>query len=399
MTYLLVALVAALAGGFVVWALARSRVVELQTRLDASGDLAERFKALSTETLHASIRELREEAERSDEERRRGIEQLVRPLQETLAKVDAHGRELESARQKAYGSLTAQVETLTRQHERLRSETGNLVTALRSPAARGRWGEMQLRRVVEAAGMLAHCDFVEQKTASVDERRFRPDLVVKLPGGKNVVVDAKVPLEAYLLAVEAEDEESRTTHLAAHARQVRRHVQKLSQKGYWEQFQPSPEFVVLFIAGEAFYSAALEQDATLLEETVGERVIIATPTTLITVLRTVALLWHEEKVAESAREVSSLGREVYGRLATMGGHFAKLGQRLDGAVTAYNETIGSLERRVLPAARRFADHGAAGAAELPVLDTVDRVAQKLQAPELLEASESVAELPRARDAA
>jgi len=399
MTYVFVAIAAALAGGLAVWALTRPRVTALQATLDAAGDLKDAFKALSAETVEASLERLQAETQRADVERRQAVEQMIRPIRESLDRVDAQGRQLESARREAYGSLTAQVKMLTENQERLRAETGNLVTALRNPAARGRWGEMQLRRVAEMAGMLAHCDFTEQTTASVDDRRMRPDLVVRLPGNKNVVVDAKVPLQAYLLAVEATDEETRAAHLADHARQVRQHIQKLNQKGYWEQFQPSPEFVVLFIAGEAFFSAALQHDATLLEEMVGQKVIVATPTTLISLLKTVSLLWHEEKVAESAREVSALGRDVYQRLATMGEHFAKLGQRLEGAVGAYNETVGSLERRVLPAARRLADHGAGGSKEIAIVEPVDRAPQLPQAPELAAEPGEVAELPQARDAA
>jgi DNA recombination protein RmuC len=444
MAYALVALVAAVGTGLVVWIALRARSAalaeraeraerELAAKVDAYAeagrdvarleatlehersaavekiallerakvDLTDTFKALSSEAMQASVERLEAYARRSDEQRQEAIEHVVRPIRESLDKVDGQIQHLERARSHAYGALVQQVRSLAETQERLRAETGNLVTALRAPSVRGRWGEIQLRRVVEMAGMLSHCDFVEQTTATVDDRRLRPDLLVKLPGGKNIVVDAKVPLQAYLEAVEADDEEVRDARLADHARQIRQHIQKLSLKSYWEQFQPSPEFVVLFIPGEAFYSAALQHDPGLIEEAIGQRVLVATPTTLIGVLKAVAYGWQQETVAQSAREVSELGRELYARLATVGEHVGALGRRLDSAVAAYNATIGSLERRVLPAARRLADHGAGGPKEIAALDPVDRVAQRPQAPELTEAGEADVplELPRARDAA
>lgn len=360
----------------------------------AKTDLSDAFKALSAEALktnqtsflelaRATLERYQVQARDDLDQRRTAVEQLVSPIRESLEKVDGKIQELEKARSQAYGALTEQVRSLAQTHDRLRAETGNLVNALRTPAVRGRWGEIQLRRVVEMAGMLAHCDFVEQATATSDEGgRLRPDLIVKLPGGKNVVVDAKAPLQAYLESLEAPDEDTRATKLADHARQIRHHMTKLSMKGYWEQFQPTPEFVVMFIPGEAFYSAALEQDPLLIEEGVGQRVLLATPTTLIGVLKAVAYGWHQETVAQSAREVSALGRELYMRLATLGEHVTTLGKRLDGAVSAYNQTVGSLERRVLPAARRFSDLGAGGPREIPTLDPVDKSSQLPQALEL-----------------
>ena len=377
----------------------RSAAAEKLALLErAKADLTDTFKALSSETMKASLEQLEAQARLHDAHREKALEHVVRPIRESLDKVDGQIQHLERARSQAYGALVEQVRSLADSQERLRSETGNLVTALRAPSVRGRWGEIQLRRVVEMAGMLSHCDFLEQTTATIDDRRLRPDLVVKLPGGKNIVVDAKVPLQAYLEAVECDDEDDRTARLDDHARQIRQHIQKLSLKSYWEQFQPSPEFVVLFIPGEAFYSAALQQDPGLIEEAIGQRVLVATPTTLIGVLKAVAYGWHQETVAQSARAVSELGRDLYTRLATMGEHVTTLGRRLDSAVGAYNQTVGSLERRVLPAARRLAEHGAGSPKDIPALDAVDRAAQLPQAPELVE-PETALELPRARDAA
>ncbi len=399
MTYVFVALAAAALGAFITWSLTRTRVAELRATLRAQPDLASTFKALSAETVQESLQRIDAEARRREELSREALANLVKPIRESLEKVDVQSQALENQRREAYGSLSTQVRLLAESQEKLRGETGNLVTALRAPAARGRWGEMQLRRVVEMAGMLSHCDFTEQTTVTVDERRLRPDLIVRLPGGKNIVVDAKVPLEAYLRAIEADDEETRSARLGDHVNQIRQHIHKLSQKSYWEQFQPSPEFVVLFIPGEAFYSAALMHEPALLEEATGKRVIVATPTTLIALLRAVAHGWHQETVAESARAVSELGREVYQRIGTMGEHLAKLGGKLDGAVSAYNETIGSLERRVLPATRKLADHGAGGTKEIAPLEPLDRATQAPQAPELVESTEDVLELQRTLEVA
>jgi DNA recombination protein RmuC len=419
MTAFAFALIGLVLGAAVTWGLTRARAAGAQVALARAEvaldeerkaaaeklallehtrvELATTFKALSSDALNAALERLQAGAHDRDERQREAVEHLVSPIKDSLTRFDGHIKELERARSQAYGTLLTQVSSLAESQERLRSETSNLVTALRAPAVRGRWGELQLRRVVEMAGMLAHCDFVEQKTAKDDDRRLRPDLVVKLPAGRNVVVDAKVPLQAYLAALDAKDDDERRAHLADHARQIRQHIQKLSLKSYWEQFQPSPEFVVLFIPGEAFYSAALEQDPALIEDGIGERVLVATPTTLIALLRAVAAGWQQETIAESARTISELGKEVYGRLSTLGDHLGRLGRKLDGAVNDYNQTVGSLERRVLPAARRLADHGAGGPDELEALEPVDRTAQRPQAPELV--ARDLAELPRAADAA
>ncbi len=272
------------------------------------------------------------------------------------------------------------MQQLAESQERLQSETRNLVTALRSPATRGRWGEMQLRRVVEMAGMLEHCDFEEQVQTEGDEGRLRPDMVVHLPGAKRVVVDAKVPMQAFLDATDATDEPSRKTHLVSHARQLRAHIDALSKKSYWQQFDDSPEFVVAFIPGDPLLAAALEHDSSLLEHAVTNHVLLATPTTLIGLLRAVAYGWQQDALAENAREVQQIGRELYKRLATFGEHMARTGRSLSGAVDAYNKAVGSLERNVMPQARRFQELGVGGSdKDVPMLDQVDAVARRLQA--------------------
>jgi DNA recombination protein RmuC len=383
-------------GGVAVWGYMRARV-ENDDRFEAVSarvlrDAQQSFLQLAETQLGQHHITSREELEK----RQRAVEQIVKPIAESLAKVDGKLELLEQTRRESQGSLVAQLRSVTETQDKLRVETANLVTALRSPHTRGRWGEIQLRRVCEMAGMIDRCDFVEQSSFESDAGRLRPDVVIQLPGGKNVVVDAKAPLEAYLSAVEATDPDQRAAFLSAYGRHVREHVTKLSQKAYWSQFDSSPEFVVMFLPGEALFSAALEQVPGLIEEGVAQKVLITTPTSLIAVLRAVHYGWRQEKVAESAREVSALGRDLHSRLGTLLQHFMKLGRSLDSSVRAYNETVGSMESRVLVTARKLSEHGAAaGEEELPEPQQVETATRSVQAVEAGDEEINVHRLPQA----
>ncbi len=331
---------------------------------EARERFAASFQALSGEALrrnnHSFLELAAETLSRYHEgakldllRREEAIEHLTAPLQESLERVDRTIQHLEKARIGAYESVTEQIRTMSASQRQLLLETGNLVQALRSPVTRGRWGEIQLRRVVEMAGMVDHCDFFEQITVSNDDVRFRPDLLVRLPAGKNVVVDAKTPLKAYLDAIDEGDADKRKEQFYRHAQQVRTHIELLARKAYWDQFEQSPEFVVLFLPGEAFFSAALEHDPALIEFGADRRVILATPTTLIALLRAVFHGWKQERLAQNAREISDLGRELFKRLADMGTHIDKLGRSLGSAVESYNRAVGSLETRVMVTARKL----------------------------------------------
>jgi len=362
---------------------------------EAQEQLKGAFAALSAQALqqnnaqflelaNARLKETQQAAQGDLEQRKQAIEQLLAPLREQLGKYEEGLRLLELSRQDAYSRLVTQVQALSDSEQRLQVATSNLVTALRAPSTRGRWGELQLRRVVEVAGMLEHCDFEEQVQVSTDEGRLRPDMVVHLPGSRLVIVDAKVPLQAFLDANEATDEAAKRSDLADHARQLRAHVDMLAGKAYWQQFDQSPEFVVAFVPGEPLLAAAFEHDPSLLEHALSKRVLLASPVTLIALLRTVAAGWQEEALAKNAEEVREIGRELYRRLSTFGEHLAHMGKGLSSAVDAYNKAVGSLERNVLPQARRFQELGVVGDAGkyMPELDSVNSLPRDLQAPEL-----------------
>jgi DNA recombination protein RmuC len=393
----LAVIVGAVIGALVVWLWARAEIGRQQALLAGSTEkvaLVERTQSQWEEHLKALTGEA---IDKSSSSLLALTEAKLGPIKETLDRFDEQARALEHKRLSAVSVMDELLRTVAEGQDRLRKETGNLVTALRAPHVRGRWGEVQLKRVVEMAGMLAHCDFFEQASERDDDGRLlRPDLVVKLPGGKSLVVDSKAPLEAYLDAVAAEDEELRRAHLVRHARLVRDHMTKLGQKRYWQQFQPAPEFVVMFLGDEAWFRAALDQDPSLLEWGVEAGVVPASPTTLIALLRTVSYGWQQETVAESARSVSRLGRELYERLGVFTGHFASIGKSLDSAIGNYNKAVGSFETRVLVTARKFPELGA-GTDELPEVPPITSATRPFLAESA--AVDAVIELPARADAA
>jgi DNA recombination protein RmuC len=360
--------------------------IELITR--ASEELRNAFKAMASDALKSNnssflviaeetLKRFQSQAKGDLDARQKAVADMVAPVRDSLNKVDAQIQQIEKERGSAYGALREQVQMLVAGNEKLQSETGNLVKALRTPNVRGRWGEIQLRRVVEIAGMLSYCDFAEQESVTTESGRLRPDLVVKLPGGKHVVVDAKTPLQAFLDAFETTDEDARRACLANHARQVRDHMKTLSDKRYWEQFEATPEFVVMFLPGETFFSAALEQDPGLIEQGVLQRVIPASPTTLIALLKAVAYGWNQEKLARNAQQISALGKELHDRLRLLAGHITSVGTGLDRAVESYNKAVGSLERRVLVSARKFAELGASVVEDIPELAPIETTSRAL----------------------
>jgi DNA recombination protein RmuC len=349
----------------------------------ARQDLADTFKALADDALKGNVQGFLElakgalasvQAEAKGElaQRQQAIEALVKPLNESLRRYEEQIGRMEKDRQAAYAGLVEHLRSLSQTQERLQRETGNLVTALRAPQVRGRWGEITLKRVAELAGMVEHCDFVEQESVESEEGRLRPDMIIRLPGGRSIAVDAKAVLSAYLEAVEAQDDAMRQEKLRQHAAQVRERLDKLSTKTYWDRMDQTPEFVVLFLPGEQFLGAALEQDRALLEDGFARRVVIATPTTLIAVLKAVAYGWRQEQLAENAQAISALGKELFERMAVLAGHIEDVGEALSAGVKAYNKAVGSLEARVLPSARKFKDLGVGSDKDVPKLEAIEQ---------------------------
>jgi len=359
---------------------AETRLQETEKRLqekeqfliEAEKKLKDVFEALSAKAL-----------QNNTEQFLIRIKEKIEPLSEVLKRLDEQNRAMEQVRAKAYGSLEEQVKLLNVASQQLQQETGKLVTSLRSPKVRGRWGEIALRRAAELAGMSEHCDFEEQTTlAGQEDTRVRPDMIVNLPGGRCVAVDAKTVLDGYLDAVGASDDDQRQHHLKRHAEQVRSRVRELSSKAYWDKLGSTPEFVVLFLPGESFFSAAVEIDAALIEDAIQSRVVLASPTTLISLLKAIAYGWRQEQIAENAEYISQLGRELYDRISTLAEHLGRIGNGLNTAVRSYNQAVGSLENRVLPAARKFKELGAAPGEEIPMLEPLEHTPRELTGPEL-----------------
>jgi DNA recombination protein RmuC len=339
---------------------------ERRVLTEAQTKMLESFRSLSSQALQANNQMFLDLADTALAKRQMAIDELVRPLKESLSKVDTKMQELETARVSAYTMLTSQLQSLG-------AETTNLVKALRTPHTRGQWGEMQLRRTVEMAGMVDYCDFRVQQTLYGEDSRLRPDMVVMLPNGRKLVVDSKAPLAAYLDALEATDDGIRATRMKQHASQVRSHVEKLAQKSYWAQFDIMPEFVIAFLPGESFFSAALQHDPSLIEFGAEQKVLLATPTTLIALLKAVAYGWRQEQIAQNAVEISRIGRELYERLSKLAENFASVGTHLDRATRAYNDAAGTFEKRVLVSARRMKEKGVTVAEDIPEVALLERV--------------------------
>jgi DNA recombination protein RmuC len=382
----------------------KAAVEKLALLRETEGRLKDAFDALSRRALETNnesflqlaqtkFAQLTQHADSDLTARQKAIADLVEPLKQTLTQVDSKLQDVEKERVGHYSALTEQLKSLATSQVDLKTETSRLVTALRTPHVRGRWGEIQLRRVVELADMLEYCDFVEQQsTVTSEDRRLTPDLVIHLPGGKHIIVDAKAPLAAYLDALETNDDIARDAKLRDHARQVRQHMEALASKAYWDQFDHTPDMVFMFLPGETFFSAALQQDPALIEYGVARKVIPASPTTLIALLRAVAYGWRQEKLAENAQAISALGRELYDRVRVMATHLDKLGQSLGRSVECYNKTLRSMESRVLVTARKFREMGVSSSEELPEIEPIERIPQAVGQPEIAGLIEDAADV-------
>jgi DNA recombination protein RmuC len=386
---------------------AETQLSETQERLkeeralleEAKTKLSDTFKSLAGDTLDnttsAFLKLAKEtfdkvltEAKGDLGQRQEAIQGLVKPLSDSLKQFEEHVRSIEKNRQEAYSGLTEQVKSLSTAQQQLQKETGNLVTALRTPKVVGSWGQIALERVVELSGMSEHCDFTKEVSVTTETGRLRPDLIVQLPGGRQIVVDAKATFDAYQEAVAAESEDDRKALLGKHAAQIRAHMIGLANKDYWRQFETTPEFVVMFIPGESFFAAAVDIDRRLLEDAMERRVILATPTTLLALMRAVAYGWRQEQIAKNAQEISELGKQLYERMKTLADHITGIGNGLEKANAAYNSAVGSIESRVLPAARKFKDLGVTqGGTEIPIVQPIETTTRALSAPELSEEGE------------
>ena len=405
------ALAAGALGALLAYVRAQSRIARLQeenTRLEtelqaerraaqeraaayeqARGQLGDAFSAMASEALkhnsseflklaQENLKGFQQQAQSDLAQREKAVENLVKPIREMIEKTETQVRRMEKERQQAHGSLTKHLETMAEAQRLLHTETRNLVQALRRPEVRGQWGEMTLKRLAELAGMVEHCDFVEQAHVRTADGALRPDMVVHLPDGRDIVVDAKTPLDAYLTAVEAPDDEARAAALQRHARKVRERVRELAAKGYWQQFHNAPDFVVLFIPGDQFLSAALDIDRSLLEDALASKVILATPTSFVALLRAVAYGWRQEQLAENAEKIRTVGEEMYGRLVTFAEHLTRLGKSLESSVGHYNKAVGSFDTRILPGARRFTEMGITASKAVPEPEQVERAPRSVE---------------------
>jgi DNA recombination protein RmuC len=370
---------------------AQREVLEEKTRTfeQARQQFEATFKSLAGDVLKSNSSEflklaennfkiLHNKASGALEQREKAVEGMVKPIREALDKTDQHIRRMEKEREAAFGSLTQHLKFMAQAQEQLQGETRNLVKALRRPEVRGQWGELTLKRLAELAGMVEHCDFEQQRSVDTHTGKQRPDMVVRMPGGREIIIDAKAPMDAYLGAVEAQDDNTRALEIQRHARNVRDRVRELASKGYWQQFPQSPDFVVLFIPGDQFLSAALEVDAKLLEDAMADKVVLATPSSLVALLRAVAYGWRQEALAENAEHIRSVGEELYERLSTFADHLGRLGSHLTRSVESYNKAVGSFDSRVLPGARKFREMGIQRKKDLPEPEPVERLPRPVQ---------------------